>query len=151
MTKDVTLHIMTNANPQWTKVTGSKNNDYYYNYTGGQAASGNNKGNNDFTLKNNPSDPDAKFDVKFPGGSSPNTDYKFQSNAFVLKDQDSDNQLSATNDDDTITITDELKSIGSWNWGAKVQYIGDDESRKDETFQCDPVITNRAASPSVKP
>jgi hypothetical protein len=132
---DVNLNITTNWNNSFTSVAGSNGNIYYFKFTGGGMA-GHNNGDNEFEVG------DAQtFTITFTGNDGDT--YKFVTNAFLNKNTAAD--LSATNDDGTVTVTNSCDTKGAWNYGVTVEVI-----ETGETFDCDPVITNRAASPSEK-
>lgn len=131
MTADVRLNIMTQASSGFKPTPpGSDGTIFYYKYTGGNG--GSNNGNNGFDIGSSES-----FDITFQGTDGDT--YKFPSSAFKNKDNSPD--LSATNTDSTVTVTDSCETVGTWEYGVHVEVIS-----SGETFDCDPEITNRRGS-----
>lgn len=148
MAKGVKLNIMTQASSGFTSVVGSEGTTYYYKFTGGNKGvpgGGNqNEGNNDFGFDDPPVA--ETFTVVFQG-VPPNT-YEFPANAFVSKTTNSD--LTGSNTSTTVTVSDSGATrppvppgpTADFSYGVKVKVVKEGPT-KDETFQCDPMVSNR--------
>lgn len=126
---NVRLNIQLNSSAGFKQATGSNSTVFYYKYTGGNSGAGAGNGNNDFRVG-----PKQTFDVTFQGNDDQT--YRFQTDAFMNKDGAAD--LSGSNSDTTVIVTDQCSTVGSWNYGVKVEVI-----IGVEAFECDPVIVNR--------
>jgi hypothetical protein len=136
MSKDVKLNIMTQSNNGFSSATGSKGSTFYYKYTGGNLANGSRNGNNHFFFDDQPTA--VTFTVTFVGNDGQT--YKFPSSAFVAKPvtiPPTLSDLSGTNTDSCVTVTDSGENDGSFSYGVTVEVI-----TGAETFQCDPTVTN---------
>jgi hypothetical protein len=130
---NVNLNIQTNWSNGFASVAGSLGNIFYYNYTGGNMAGGGGNGNNAFDVGSG----NKTFTVSFVGNDGVTYKFAGSNQAFLNKNNSPD--LSGTNTDDTVTIADTCATAGAWNYGIRVEV-----KSTGETFDCDPVITNRA-------
>jgi hypothetical protein len=136
---DVILHLRTNSNSGYTATEpGSKGTVYYYKYTGGNSG---NSGNNDYDFDTPQSSMYFEITLQYPENQS----YIFQPSNTAFNNKSNSSDLSGTNTDTVITVTNTRQTHGTWNYGAKVVFNLAEDSKNGETFECDPVITNRAA------
>ena len=135
-TKDVNLQIKDTSGGGRKPVVGSDGTTVYYKYTGGNVrgnASDKGKGDNEFVADNVPE----TFSIEFNAGTG--RDYKFVTDPQAFLNKDNSPDLSATNTDDVVTVTDTCQTVGEWEYGVKVE-----DRTSGETFECDPVIKNWA-------
>lgn len=132
----VQLNISTTAQGQgWTPTQASDGTTYYYKYVGGNSkkpdGSNANNGNAEFEVGTG----SKTIAVSFVGGDG--NSYSFDS--YTNKSAPTD-LSGVVNNDNTITITDVMQNVGTFNWGASVAVKN---SNPKVTFECDPGVTNR--------